>query len=59
MGTDIKKKILVLGLGNIILSDEGVGLHAVEMFGRNNPYDCVEALGGGTGGLAIVGIMKA
>ncbi len=59
MGTDIKKKILVLGLGNIILSDEGVGIHAVEMFGRNNPYDCVETLDGGTGGLAILGILQS
>ena len=59
MGTDIKKKILGLGLGNIILSDEGVGTHAVEMFDRNNPYDCVETLDGGTGGLAILGILQS
>lgn len=55
----MKKKILVLGLGNIILSDEGVGIHAVEMFGRNNPYSHVDTLDGGTGGLGIIGILQS
>lgn len=59
MIVDMKKKILVLGLGNIILCDEGVGIHVVEMFGRNNPYDDVEILDGGTGGLSLIGVLQS
>lgn len=55
----MNKKILVLGLGNIILSDEGVGIHAVQMFERNNPYGFVDTLDGGTGGLSIIGILQS
>ena len=42
------KKILILGVGNLILKDEGVGVHAVrELEGRNLPAH-VEVIDGGT-----------
>ena len=32
-------KIAVLGLGNLLLRDDGVGVHAVRMLSRNAPQD--------------------
>jgi len=47
--------VLVLGLGNILLSDEGAGVKAVEELQRR--YDCsdaVEIIDGGTMGLELL-----
>lgn len=47
--------VLVLGLGNILLSDEGAGIQAVEELQRR--YDCsdtVEFIDGGTMGLDLL-----
>ena len=47
--------VLVLGLGNILLSDEGVGVRAVEELQRR--YDCsdaVEIIDGGTVGFELL-----
>jgi len=47
--------VLVLGLGNILLSDEGVGVKAVEEL--QNRYDCsdaVEIVDGGTMGIELL-----
>lgn len=47
--------VLVLGLGNILLSDEGVGVRAIEELQRR--YDCsdaVQIVDGGTIGLELL-----
>jgi hydrogenase maturation protease len=47
--------ILVLGLGNLLLQDDGVGLRLLELLERNS--DCgprVEFIDGGTQGLALL-----
>jgi hydrogenase maturation protease len=47
--------VLVLGLGNILLSDEGAGVQAVQELQRR--YDCpdtVECIDGGTTGLDLL-----
>ena len=47
--------VLVLGVGNILLSDEGVGVKAVEEL--QNRYDCsdaVEIVDGGTSGFELL-----
>lgn len=47
-------KILVLGLGNILLGDEGIGVHvAQELQSKRLPYD-VEVIDGGTAGLDVL-----
>ncbi len=47
--------ILVLGLGNILLSDEGAGIKAVEeLQNRYNCSDTVEIIDGGTIGLELL-----
>ena len=47
--------ILVLGLGNILLSDEGVGVRIVEALGAAHEVpDEVELLDGGTSGMELL-----
>ncbi|MBS4095905.1 MAG: HyaD/HybD family hydrogenase maturation endopeptidase [Sulfuricella sp.] len=49
-------KIIVLGVGNIILSDEGVGVRAVEEIERRYRFpDYVELIDGGTSGMEVMG----
>ena len=47
--------VLVLGLGNILLSDEGVGVRIVEALDASHELpDDVEALDGGTSGMELL-----
>lgn len=49
------KKILILGLGNILLSDEGFGVHAVEYLKERYEWpDNVRLMDGGTRGLLLM-----
>jgi hydrogenase maturation protease len=57
MSTDNRCPILVLGIGNILLRDEGVGVRVIEhMQGMGLP-DGVELVDGGTGGADLVDIL--
>ena len=48
------KKILVLGIGNVIMGDEGVGVHVIKELEKETlPYN-VELLDGGTGGFHLM-----
>lgn len=50
------KKILILGLGNTLLSDEGFGPNAIEYLRENyNFSENVRLVDGGTGGLLLLG----
>jgi hydrogenase maturation protease len=48
------KKTLVLGLGNVIMGDEGVGVHVVRALEKHNLPPDVECLDGGTGGFILL-----
>ena len=48
------KKNLVLGIGNILLSDEGVGVHVVKKMQELKLPENVELLDGGTAGLNLL-----
>lgn len=46
---------VVIGLGNVVLSDDGLGVHAVRrMHHRYQPGDGVELVEGGTAGLLLL-----
>lgn len=47
-------KTLVLGLGNVILGDEGVGVHVVRELEKRELQPGVECLDGGTGGFILL-----
>jgi len=53
-GATIQKKTLVLGLGNVIMSDEGVGVHVVRALEKHSLPAYVECLDGGTGGFVLL-----
>jgi hydrogenase maturation protease len=53
-----QKDTLILGIGNILLKDEGVGVHVVRRIkGMDLPKD-VEVLDGGTAGLELVDFIE-
>src|ERR1017187_5776321 len=52
-------KTLVLGLGNVIMGDEGVGVHVVRALEKRPPHPNVEYLDGGTGGFILLEPMQA
>jgi hydrogenase maturation protease len=47
-------KTVVLGLGNILLGDEGVGVHVVEELRRSGGLPGVELVDGGTAGYSLL-----
>lgn len=51
---DAEKKTLVLGLGNVIMGDEGVGVHVVRAIEKHSLPAGVECLDGGTGGFVLL-----
>ena len=52
--TSSEHKTLVLGLGNVLMGDEGVGVHVVRALEKHTLPDNVECLDGGTGGFILL-----
>ena len=50
----IRKPVLVLGIGNILLHDEGIGVYVVEQMQKGGVPDYVELLDGGTAGADLL-----
>ncbi|NOX16668.1 MAG: hydrogenase maturation protease [Chlorobi bacterium] len=48
------EKILVLGIGNYLMGDEGVGVHCIKDLKKNAYPDNVEIVDGGTGGFHLL-----
>lgn len=49
------RKVLVMGIGNTLLKDDGVGVHVTELFkSSQEPNPNVEVLDGGTIGLSLL-----
>jgi hydrogenase maturation protease len=53
-----KKKTLVLGLGNVLMGDEGIGVHVVRAVEQHQLPAGVECLDGGTGGFILLEPME-
>jgi hydrogenase maturation protease len=49
-----KVETLVLGLGNVLMGDEGIGVHVVQALEKHTLPDGVECLDGGTGGFILL-----
>ena len=51
----MKKKTIVLGLGNPLMSDEGIGVYLVDRLSElSDKYSEVEFMDAGTGGLTLL-----
>jgi hydrogenase maturation protease len=50
---------LVMGLGNILMSDEGVGVHVLREIQKQDLSAGVECLDGGTGGFTLLGALQS
>jgi hydrogenase maturation protease len=51
-------KTLVLGLGNVLMQDEGIGVHVVRAIEQHRLPAGVECLDGGTGGFILLEPME-
>ncbi|MCA1384296.1 MULTISPECIES: HyaD/HybD family hydrogenase maturation endopeptidase [unclassified Bradyrhizobium] len=59
LNPETKKRILVLGIGNILWADEGFGVRVVEEFHRRYAIDDnVTVLDGGTQGLYLISFLE-
>ena len=54
-----KKKVLVLGIGNTLMGDEGIGVHVVNSLGQWELPPNVETLDGGTGSFLLLEPMQS
>ena len=53
--SSLQKPVLVLGMGNILLEDEGLGIHALRLLLRRYELPMgVEFLDGGTSGMSLI-----
>ena len=56
---DKSDSILVLGVGNYLMGDEGIGVHAIQELAKMELPDNVDILDGGTGGLLLLNYFEA
>lgn len=56
--TQLQNNILVLGIGNILLNDEGIGIHVVAALEKEG-YTGAELMDGGTGGFHLLGFIQS
>jgi hydrogenase maturation protease len=54
MNTAERKKLLIMGIGNYLMGDEGVGPHLAECLIQPKLPEDVDALDGGTGGFHLL-----
>jgi len=57
-GSSGRRPILVLGLGNLLLGDDAVGLHVLDSLGARRLDPRVELVDGGTLGLALLPLLE-
>ena len=53
-----QNSILILGIGNILLRDEGVGIHVITSLEKEG-FDEADLMDGGTGGFHLLGVIQS
>jgi hydrogenase maturation protease len=56
--TTLKNDTLVLGIGNLLLNDEGVGIHVVKRLEAEG-FSGADLMDGGTGGFHLLGFIQS
>ncbi|HIP47552.1 MAG TPA: hydrogenase maturation protease [Lutibacter sp.] len=57
INSDKKDQILVLGIGNYLMGDEGVGVHAIQALSKEKLSKNVDLIDGGTGSFDLMPIL--
>ncbi len=52
------EKILVLGIGNYLMGDEGIGVHCIQELEKIKLPDNIEVVDGGTGGFHLLSYLS-
>jgi len=58
LDSDKKDRILVLGIGNYLMGDEGVGVHAIHALSKVDLPSNVDIMDGGTGSFNLMPILS-
>ena len=56
---DKSKSILILGVGNYLMGDEGIGVHVMQEMAKIKLPEYVDILDGGTGGFLLLNCFEA
>ena len=55
-----RRPVLIMGIGNLVLQDEGFGVHAVQRLAKRPlPSPDIDLLDGGTAGLHLMGYLRS
>lgn len=58
LGGEKKDRILILGIGNYLMGDEGVGVHTIQSLSKINLPENVDIIDGGTGSFDLMPILS-
>ncbi len=56
---DKSKSILILGVGNYLMGDEGIGVHIIQEMAKFDLPEYIDILDGGTGGFLLLSCFEA
>jgi len=56
---DKSNSILILGVGNYLMGDEGIGVHVMQEMAKIKLPEYVDILDGGTGGFLLLNCFEA
>ncbi len=56
---DKSQSILVMGVGNYLMGDEGIGVHIIQEMAKRELPDKLDILDGGTGGFTLLGCFES
>ena len=56
---DKSENILVMGVGNYLMGDEGIGVHIIQEMAKQDLPDQLDILDGGTGGFSLLGCFES
>lgn len=51
---DKSRSILIMGVGNYLMGDEGIGVHLIQELSKKNLPEYIDVLDGGTGGFLLL-----
>ena len=56
---DKSNSILILGVGNYLMGDEGIGVHTIQELSKQKLPEYIDILDGGTGGFLLLNCFEA